>query len=127
MLNSADIKWTDGPPSLPPGAQVAVIEGDLTKAEPFTFRLKFPANYRIAPHTHPVVERVTVVSGTFHMGTGDQFVQEKAVALKPGSFAVFQPGHSMFAWAGEETVVQLHGVGPWGITYLNPADDPRKK
>ena len=127
LLKSADIKWTDGPPSMPPGAQIAVIEGDLKKAEPITFRLKLPANYKIAPHTHPAIEHVTVVSGTFYMGAGDQLDREKAVALSPGSFAAFQPGHSMFAWTEKETVVQVHGVGPWGITYINPVDDPRKK
>lgn len=127
LLKSAYIKWTDAPPSMPPGAQIAVIEGDLKKAEPFAFRLKLPANYKIAPHTHPAIEHVTVLSGTFYMGAGDQLELEKAVALTPGSFAAFQPGHSMFAWTEEETVVQVHGVGPWGINYINPVDDPRKK
>ena len=127
LLKSADIKWTDAPPSMPPGAQIAVIEGDLKKAKPFAFRLKLPANYKIAPHTHPAIEHVTVLSGTFYMGAGDQLDLEKAVALTPGSFAAFQPGHSMFAWTEEETVVQVHGVGPWGINYINPVDDPRKK
>lgn len=127
LLQSADIKWTDAPPSMPPGAQIAVIEGDLKKAEPFAFRLKLPANYKIAPHTHPAIEHVTVLSGTFYMGAGDQLDPEKAIALIPGSFAAFQPGHSMFAWTEGETVIQVHGVGPWGINYVNPADDPRKK
>ena len=127
MLKSGDIKWTDAPPSMPAGAQIAVIEGDLKKAEPFTFRLKLPANYQIAPHTHPTIEHVTVLSGTFYMGAGDQLDPEKAVALTRGSFAAFQSGHSMFAWTVEETVIQVYGVGPWGINYINPADDPRKK
>ena len=127
LLDSAEIKWTDAPPSMPPGAQIAVIEGDLKKAEPFAFRLKLPADYKIAPHTHPTVEHVTVLSGTFYMGAGDQVDKEKAQALTPGSFAAFQPGHSMFAWTEEETVIQVHGVGPWGIKYINPAEDPSKK
>ena len=127
LVESTDIKWTAAPPSMPPGAQIAVIEGNLKKAEPFAFRLKLPANYKIAPHTHPTVEHVTVLSGTFYMGPGDQLDQGKAVPLTPGSFAAFQPGHSMFAWTEEETVVQVHGVGPWGISYINPADDPSKK
>src|SRR5918996_2952982 len=76
LLESADINWTDAPPSMPPGAQIAVIEGDLEKAESFTFRLKLPANYNIAPHTHPAIEHVTVLSGTFYMGAGDQFDRE---------------------------------------------------
>jgi quercetin dioxygenase-like cupin family protein len=127
LLTSADIKWTDPPPSMRPGARFALIEGDLKKAEPFTFRLKLPANYHIPPHTHPSIEHVTVVSGAFHMGAGDQHDPKKAITLTPGSFAVFQAGHSMFAWTEEETVIQVHGVGPWGINYLNRADDPRNK
>jgi quercetin dioxygenase-like cupin family protein len=127
LLKAADIKWTDAPPSMPPGAQVAVIEGDFEKAEPFAFRLKLPADYKIAPHTHPAVEHVTVLSGTLYMGAGDQVDREEAVALTPGSFAAFQPGQSMFAWTEEETVIQVHGIGPWGINYISSPEDPRKK
>jgi hypothetical protein len=127
LLKSADIKWTDAPPSMPPGAQIAVIEGDLEKAEPFTFRLKLPANYKIAPHTHPAIEHVTVLSGTLHMGAGDKIDPDKAVALSAGSFAAFQPGHSMFAWTGEETVIQVHGVGPWDIHYIHSPDKSKKE
>lgn len=127
LIKSDEVQWADGPPSMPPGAKISVIEGDLKKAEPFAFRLRLPANYKIAPHTHPTVEHVTVLSGTFYMGAGDQLDKEKAVPLTPGSFAAFQPGHSMFAWTEEETVIQVHGVGPWGIDYIDPADDPRKK
>lgn len=127
LLKPADIKWTEAPASMPPGAQVAVIEGNFKKAEPFAFRLKLPANYKIAPHTHPAVEHVTVLSGTLYMGAGDQLDRDKAVALTPGSFAAFQPGHSMFAWTEEETVIQVHGVGPWGIHYIHsPANSGKQ-
>lgn len=121
-----DLKWSDVT-SLAPGAKIAVIEGDLKLAVPFTFRLKFPADYRIAVHTHPVTERVTVVSGGFNLGFGEKFDPEKAVRLKPGSVAIMPSGSKMYAFTKEETVIQLHGVGPWGITYVNPEDDPRKK
>lgn len=128
LLKAADIKWTDAPPSMPPGAKIAVFEGDLAKAEPFTFRLKLPADSTIAPHTHPAIEHVTVLSGTLYMGAGENLDRGKAVALSPESFAAFQPGHSMFAWTGEEPVTfQVHGVGPWGINYINLPDRPRKK
>ena len=126
MVTPGELKWTDVA-SLPAGAKIAVIEGDLKNPTPFTFRLKLPANYTVAPHTHPTIEHVTVISGTFHFGPGDKIDEAKATALKPGSFAVFPPGHSMFGWTKEETVIQVHGVGPWGINYVNPADDPRKK
>jgi hypothetical protein len=74
-----------------------------------------------------VIEHVTVISGTFHMGKGDKFDMGKTKALTPGGFAIMQPGTQHFAWTKEETIVQIHSVGPWGVTYVNPADDPRKK
>jgi hypothetical protein len=126
MVMPGDLKWTDVP-SLPPDAKLAVIEGPMNEAKPFTVRLKFPANYQIPAHSHPAVERVTVLSGTFNMGTGDKMDKQKTKALTTGSLAIMQPGTNHFAWTGEETIVQLNGTGPWGITYVNPADDPRKK
>ncbi|BAU49098.1 cupin [Sulfurifustis variabilis] len=126
LVAPAEVKWTAGPPSMSPGAQMAVISGDLKSPAPFTFRLKLPASYRIAPHTHPAIEHVTVISGTLYMGPGDKPDRTKAKALTPGSLAVFPAGHSMYAWTEGETVIQVHGVGPWGIEYLDAADDPRK-
>lgn len=126
MVTPDQLKWSDVP-SLPPGAKVAVIEGPMNQAVPFTVRLKFPDKYRIAPHFHPGVERVTVLSGTFHMGLGEKFDATKGQALKAGGIAIMQPKTPHFAWTSGETVVQLHGTGPWGVTYLNPADDPRKQ
>jgi quercetin dioxygenase-like cupin family protein len=125
MVTPKDLKWADVP-SLPPGAQLAVIQGPMNEAKPFTVRLKFPANYRIPPHSHPAIEHVTVISGTFHMGAGDKFDPKKGRALPPGSVAIMQPKTNHFAWTKGETIVQLHGTGPWGVTYVNPADDPRK-
>lgn len=126
MVVPADLKWAPVP-SLPAGAEIAVIEGPLSNEGPITARIKFPANYRLPAHTHPVIEHVTVLSGTFHMGAGDKLDTTKTKALPPGAFAIMQPGTRHFAWTAEETVVQIHSVGPWGITYVNPADDPRKK
>lgn len=121
---AADLKWA-AVPSLPKGAQIAVIEGPMNQAAPFTVRLKFPANYSIPPHTHPAVERVTVLSGTLHMGMGATFDRAGSEPVKAGDIMIMKPGTPHFAWTDAETVVQLHGTGPWGITYLNPADDPR--
>lgn len=126
MITPGDLKWNDVA-SLPPGAKIAVLEGRLNEAEPFTFRLKFPANYKIPAHWHPAVERVTVLSGTFYMGLGDKLDMQKSEALSPGSMMIMQPKTNHFAWTQEEVMVQLNGVGPWGITYINPADDPRKQ
>jgi quercetin dioxygenase-like cupin family protein len=126
MVTPADLKWTDVP-SLPPGARIAVIEGPMTEAVPFTFRLKLPANYRIPAHWHPATEHVTVISGALNMGTGGKLDEAKTTPLPAGSVAIMHPRTPHFGWTTEETVVQVHGVGPWGVTYLDPADDPRRK
>jgi hypothetical protein len=126
MIAPSDLQWADVP-SLPPGAKIAIIEGPMNEAVPFTVRLKLPANYRIPAHWHPAIEHVTVLSGTFHMGLGDKLDTTKTHVLTPGSMAIMQPKTHHFGWTSEETIVQLHGVGPWGVTYVDPADDPRKK
>lgn len=126
MVMPSELKWADVP-SLPPGAKIAVIEGPMNEAVPFTVRLKFPANYKVPAHWHPAIEHVTVITGTFNMGIGDKFDQSKTMPLTAGSVAIMQPKTMHFAWTKEETIVQTHGMGPWGITYVNPADDPRKK
>jgi quercetin dioxygenase-like cupin family protein len=126
LITPSDLKWEDVP-SLPPGAKIAVIEGPMNEAVPFTVRLKFPASYNIPAHWHPAVERVTVLSGTFHMGIGDKPDPQKTMPLSPGDMMIMQPQTHHFAWTKEAVVVQLNGTGPWGITYINPADDPRKK
>jgi hypothetical protein len=126
MATPDELKWVDIP-SLPPGAKLAVIEGPINQAGPVTFRLRLPANYQIPAHWHPAIEHVTVISGTFNMGTGDKLDQTKTRALTAGSVAIMQPKTNHFAWTKDETIVQVHGMGPWGVTYVNPADDPRKQ
>ena len=126
MATPDELKWVDIP-SLPPGAKLAVIEGPINQAGPVTFRLRLPANYQIPAHWHPAIEHVTVISGTFNMGTGDKLDQTKTKALTAGSIAIMQPKTNHFAWNKDETIVQVHGMGPWGVTYVNPADDPRKQ
>lgn len=126
MIAPGEMKWVPVP-SLPAGAEIAILEGPLDRAGPITARIKFPANYRLPAHTHPAIEHVTVLSGTFHMGLGDKLDTAKTTPLKVGAFAIMQPGTRHFAWTAEETIVQIHSVGPWGVTYVNPADDPRKK
>jgi quercetin dioxygenase-like cupin family protein len=126
MLNPSDLKWADVP-SLPPGASAALIEGPLSEPVPFTIRLRFPANYRIPPHWHPAVERVTVITGTFNMGTGEKFDRSATMPLRAGSIAIMPAKTPHFAWTESDTIVQLHGVGPWAVHYVDAADDPRKK
>jgi quercetin dioxygenase-like cupin family protein len=121
------IKWQQGPPSLPKGAMIAVLEGDPTKEGPFVFRVKLPDGYRIPPHTHPKTERVTVLSGTFNIGMGDQFDETAGKTMPAGTYGHWAAGMKHFVWAKGETVLQFHGMGPWSIQYVNPADDPRNQ
>ena len=127
VVPAGEVQWAAAPPSLPAGAQAAVLEGNPAEAGPFTMRLRMPANYKIPPHWHPGIEHVTVLSGTLHIGLGEKWDETKGKTLSAGSFAVMPPQMNHFAWTTQETVIQLHGSGPWGITYLNPADDPRNQ
>ena len=78
------LKWGPAPPSLPPGAQVAVLDGDPGKDGPYVLRAKLPSGYKVPPHTHPTDENVTVISGTFHIAMGDKFDATKGDAVKAG-------------------------------------------
>ena len=116
-----------GPPSLAAGAKFVVLEGDPGKEGLFTMRLWLPDGFQIKPHWHPAVEHITVVSGTFNLGMGDALDAAKTKPMPAGTFAFMAPKMNHFAWAKGDTVIQLHGLGPWQINYLDPADDPRKK
>ncbi len=119
------IEWRQGPAALPPGAKMAALEGDPTKEGPFVVRFQFPAGYHIAPHTHPKTERVTVISGTLYLAAGEALDRNSAKSLPAGSFGFWPAGMKHTAWSEGETIIQLHGIGPWQINYVNPADDPR--
>lgn len=122
------VKWGPAPPFIPAGAQLAVLEGDpMAASGDFTIRLKMPDGYRVAPHTHPHRENVTVLSGTLKVGMGDQFDATKMTSFGPGSFAYLDPSMHHYAGASGETVIQIHGMSPVKFNYLNPADDPSMK
>ena len=118
--------WGDAPPSLKKGAKLAVLQGDPEKPEPYTIRLSLPAGYRIAPHSHTQMENVTVISGTMLLGMGDVFESKGMKTLKPGSFGSIPGGVHHFAMSKGAAEIQIHGVGPFDVIYVNPADDPRK-
>ncbi|WZP01098.1 cupin domain-containing protein (plasmid) [Isosphaeraceae bacterium EP7] len=122
-----DLRWKAGPPSLPPGAEFAVLEGDPSKPGPFVLRIKVPDGYRIPLHTHPKTERVTILDGTFRLGMGEKFDATKGEALPAGAYGTWPAGMKHYVWVEGETIIQLHGEGPWAIEYVNPDDDPRKK
>ena len=126
VVTPDNLKWAE-PPVLP-GVRLAVVQGDPSKEGLFVYRLKMPAGYKVPPHLHKASENVTVLSGVFYIGLGEKFDQGSGQELPVGGFVSVPPKHPHYAWAGpQETVVQVHGVGPTDFTFVNPADDPRKK
>jgi hypothetical protein len=121
------LKWGQAPPSLPAGAKVAVLTGDPSKAGPYVLRAQFPDGYKVPPHWHPTDENVTVLQGTLMVGKGEKFNADGAEALPAGSYMRMPKEMRHFAWAKGETVIQVHGIGPFEFNYVNAADDPRKK
>jgi len=120
------LMWVDTP-LLPPGAKVAILYGDPVKpGELFIQRVKFPANYTIPVHTHAYDETVTLISGKLNLGEGSEFSKDKTRLLLPGAFVIDWAKHAHFAWTGdEETIIQISAIGPFGLEYVDPADDPR--
>lgn len=124
MYANDDIQWAQSP-VLEPDLRVSVLEGNPSESGVFTLRIKIPDGGYISPHWHPNVERVTVLSGKFLLGSGEVMDKDKTKVLKPGSYTSMPPGMRHFAVAEGETIIQLTSVGPWVINYINPEDDPR--
>ena len=127
FVDASQMKWGEAPPVLPKGAQLTVLQGDPGKAGPFVMRLKVPANYKIAPHWHSKDENLTVVSGTFYLAEGEKVDTAHAHALKVGAFHYLPAQTRHYAYSKGPAIVQVHGEGPFDITYVNPADDPSAK
>lgn len=125
-VGSADLKWGPAPPMFPAGAKAAIVSGDPGQAAPYVIRLQFPAGYKIAPHWHPTDENVTVLSGTIAVGMGDSFDQPGMKDLSAGGYGVIPAQMHHFAMAKTPSTIQVHGMGPFVLTYINAADDPRK-
>jgi quercetin dioxygenase-like cupin family protein len=123
-VEPATIAWADAPPVLPAGAEIAVLAGDPHAEGPFVLRLKFPAGYEVPAHTHSGDELITVISGTFNVGHGEGLDRRATITLPAGGFIEMPAGHPHFAWTGSETIVQIHGPGPFDIQYIDPSDDP---
>jgi quercetin dioxygenase-like cupin family protein len=124
VVTADELVWKEHP--LFKGAQIVNVFGDTTKAETIVLCVKFPPHFKVPPHTHPYSEVVTVLSGTYWNAMGDDM--EKGVMLKPGSVFMLPANHVHRTWTtDEEVVIQLNFTGPGGITFVNPADDPRQK
>ncbi|MGE0719677.1 MAG: cupin domain-containing protein [Alphaproteobacteria bacterium] len=126
IVPADQVKWGPAPPSLPPGAQASALLGSPAKEGPFVLRLKFPAGFVVPPHRHSKDEFVTVISGGFGITAGEK-VDRTAKILPAGSFVHLPAGMPHFAFVEQETVVQINGVGPFDVVYVDPKDDPRKK
>jgi len=126
MTTPDKIVWTQ-PPTLPPGIKMAVIDGDPKKeGSPFTIRVR-GTDARVPPHWHPADEHLTIIQGTFMLGTGEKFDKAALQALAPGSYAVMPKEMRHFGQLKGDTIVQVHGIGPFKVIYVNPADDPAAK
>jgi quercetin dioxygenase-like cupin family protein len=126
-INSDDVKWGPVPPNIAAGAQLAVISGDPSKEGLYVMRLKMPAGYKVPAHYHPQYENVTVLTGEFHVGMGDKLDTDKGMLLRPGGYVEAPAKMHHYAWVTSDTIVQIAGPGPFGIIYVDPADDPSKK
>jgi uncharacterized RmlC-like cupin family protein len=128
ILVPADkVQWGPAPPALPPGAEISVLEGNPAASGPVTLRLRMPANYNIPAHWHSMTERVTVLSGTFHIGMGDRLDRKAGHTLEVGGFVSLPAKMHHFAWTTAPVVVQISLEGPFDIFYVNAADDPQTK
>ena len=127
VVRPDEIKWGPGPASLPEGAKAAALLGDPGKSAPYVIRVKLPDGYKVPPHWHPTDENVTVIQGTLLIGKGEKFSADATQALPAGSYMRMPKTMRHFAQAKGETILQVHGMGPFEITYVDPNDDPRKK
>jgi len=121
MVNANEVQWKEGPASLP-GTRISVLYGDMAKEGMFVTRIKFPANYKVPPHTHPVDEIVTVISGEFRLGMGKEYNEAQLKPYTAGGLIAMSPGTEHFVQTKQETVIQISTRGPWALNYVNPND-----
>jgi len=127
VVRPKELKWGPGPASLPPGAKLAILSGHPGKKGPYVMRAKLPDGYKVPPHWHPTDENVTVLKGILLIGRGETFDPAKVDELPAGSFMRMPKGMRHFAMAKGESILQVHGIGPFEINYVNQAYDPRAK
>lgn len=122
-----NIKWSSFA-AFPDSAGLSVLVGDPKKAGLYMVRVKVPAGLKLEPHIHPEDRIYTVISGVFYIGIGDKFEESKLKAYPPGSVIVLPANTPHFHWAKSgDYITQVTAIGPLGISYLDPKDDPRNK
>ncbi|HEX5043599.1 MAG TPA: cupin domain-containing protein [Candidatus Polarisedimenticolaceae bacterium] len=127
MVEGKELTWGPPPPVFAQDAKFTVVSGDPGKAGLYVVRLDMPAGYKIMPHWHPTDEHVTVLSGTFALGMGERFDASSMKTLSQDGYALLPAEMRHYAMAKSRAVVQVHGMGPFQLTYVNPADDPSKQ
>lgn len=121
----AELKWMDGPPGLPAGAQFAVVSGDPSKKGMFTIRARLPGSYVVPPHHHPMDEKVSVISGKLAYGMSDRLNLAQAQPLAAGDSVVMKAKMNHWVVTGDGAEIEVSAMGPFQITYVNPSADPR--
>lgn len=118
------LTWGDfAPPGFPSGAKIAVIHGDPASDGPYTVRISLPGGYVIPAHYHGGDETLTVLSGTFRLAMGDTRDEARLRSFRAGDVLFLPAGHTHFGGAKGPTLVQLHGIGPFTTTVVEPVDE----
>lgn len=125
--SASQVRWLVAPQvaGLPEDVMIAFIDGNPLLKDPFTFQLRFPPDSGLMPHTHPATTRMSVISGVMLMGMGTEFDRSALTAIPAGEFIYDVKNTPHYVWFEEETIIQFRGMGPFGIDYIDPADDPR--
>ena len=126
VIRAEDVVWKPFA-AFPTLARLATLVGDPMRPGPYVIRVRLPANVRMMPHRHAEDRIYTVISGVFYVGVGEVFDERKLTAHGPGSVVVLPAGTPHFHWAKSgEYVTQISAIGPLGLEYVDPVQDPRR-
>ena len=126
QAHAATMRWVEGPPAVP-GSRMTVLEGNPREAMLFTMRLAVPAGTRLPLHWHPQDERVTVLSGSVHVGFGDLLDEDAATKFETGDYYVNPANSRHFVWFTEAATLQITGMGPWELHLVEPEAPPKRE
>ena len=115
VMSADKLTWGLFDPKQPKGIQIAVLFGDPTKPGPFVVRLKIPAGLELGSHTHSAPEQINIVSGKAKVSWGVKADIAAGDDLTPGSFFWMNAGDHHDFKAIDETIVELHSMGPFDM------------